>query len=109
MSLSAVETLAAELWPGSVSVIVAVPDARKGERLILVTNASGANREAIMRHARAKGASELMVPAKVMVVPQVPLLGSGKPDFAGTQKLVQEKLNANQSVGVEPQAAPQPA
>ncbi len=109
VSLSAVETLAAELWPGSVSVIVAVPDARKGERLILVTNASGANREAIMRHARAKGASELMVPAKVMVVPQVPLLGSGKPDFAGTQKLVQEKLNANQSVGVEPQAAPQPA
>src|SRR5205814_7226315 len=37
ISLAAVETLAAELWPDALSAVAAVPDPRKGERLILVT------------------------------------------------------------------------
>jgi acyl-[acyl-carrier-protein]-phospholipid O-acyltransferase/long-chain-fatty-acid--[acyl-carrier-protein] ligase len=36
ISLAAVETLASELWPDAASAVVAVPDARKGERLILI-------------------------------------------------------------------------
>ena len=45
ISLAAVEALASELWPDAMSAVVAVPDARKGERLILVT-------EQAHRHAR---------------------------------------------------------
>src|SRR5947207_15530815 len=37
VSLAAVEMIAAELWPNALSAVVAVPDAPKGERLILVT------------------------------------------------------------------------
>ena len=37
VSLSAVEAMAAEIWPAAVSVVVAEPDDRKGERLRYVS------------------------------------------------------------------------
>ncbi len=90
ISLAAVETLAARLWPEAVSAVAAIPDQRKGERLILVTTQPGARRADLQAFAREAGASELMVPAEVHVVPAVPLLGSGKLDFAGVTRLVRE-------------------
>src|SRR3974390_3295217 len=41
ISLAAVEALAAELWPDAISGVATAPDARKGERLLLVTNKAG--------------------------------------------------------------------
>ena len=40
VSLAAVEALAGELWKGSLSAVATVPDERKGERLVLVTDAA---------------------------------------------------------------------
>ena len=94
VSLAAIETFAAELWPDALSAVASVPDARKGERLVLVTAERGASRAAFQAYAKSKGASELMVPAEVMVVPAVPVLGSGKLDFAGVTRLVQERSPA---------------
>src|SRR5258708_39566887 len=37
ISLAAVEVLAGQLWPDSLSAVWTAPDARKGERLVLVT------------------------------------------------------------------------
>ena len=92
VSLAAVEALALELWPSAMSVVAALPDARKGERLVLLTTQAEADRETFLRHARSNGASELMVPAAVLHVPQLPLLGSGKPDFAATQRLAEQMV-----------------
>ena len=58
---------------------------------MLVTQKQGASRAEFQAFAKAKGASELMVPAEVMVVPAVPVLGSGKLDFAGIARLVRER------------------
>ncbi len=44
ISLAAVEALAAELWPNAPVAVAAVPDLRKGERLILLTPQKGATR-----------------------------------------------------------------
>ena len=52
VSLAAVETLAADLWPDNISAVTAVPDARKGERLILVTDKHGATRAEFQAYAR---------------------------------------------------------
>ncbi len=87
VSLQAVDLLAAELWPDAISAAAAVPDARKGERIILFTEQAEADRSLFIAHARSRGATELMVPAEIHVVAAVPLLGSGKVDFAGVQKL----------------------
>ncbi|TGQ40342.1 MULTISPECIES: acyl-[ACP]--phospholipid O-acyltransferase [unclassified Mesorhizobium] len=88
ISLAAVEALAGELWKGSLSAVASVPDARKGEKLILITEAANATRAEFLAFAKANGAMDLMVPAEVRVVPKVPVLGSGKLDFAGVTKLV---------------------
>ena len=97
VSLAASETLAHELWPEAVSAAAALPDARKGERIILLTEQADADRSALLAHARAQGATELMVPAEVRVVEAVPLLGSGKIDFAGVQRLAEGLAAASQA------------
>jgi acyl-[acyl-carrier-protein]-phospholipid O-acyltransferase / long-chain-fatty-acid--[acyl-carrier-protein] ligase len=87
VSLSAVEAMVADIWPNVVNVVVAAPDSRKGERLILLTADRSITREKLLHHARAKGASDLMVPAEIVVVDKVPLLGSGKPDYVAASAL----------------------
>jgi acyl-[acyl-carrier-protein]-phospholipid O-acyltransferase / long-chain-fatty-acid--[acyl-carrier-protein] ligase len=94
VSLAAVEALAAECWPGTLSGVASLPDARKGERLVLVTQQKDATRAAFQAFAKSKGAADLMIPAEVLVVPAVPVLGSGKLDFAGITRLVKERAQA---------------
>jgi acyl-[acyl-carrier-protein]-phospholipid O-acyltransferase/long-chain-fatty-acid--[acyl-carrier-protein] ligase len=95
ISLAAVETLASELWPDAISGVVTVPDSRKGERLILVTTKKDPVRSDLIAFARERGASEMMVPAEVLIVENVPLLGSGKIDYPALQKLVNEKVKTH--------------
>jgi acyl-[acyl-carrier-protein]-phospholipid O-acyltransferase/long-chain-fatty-acid--[acyl-carrier-protein] ligase len=90
VSLAAVEALAAELWPKALSAVVALADARKGERLVLVTEAAETTREAMLRLAREKGVSELAVPAKILRVAKLPVLGSGKADYVAIKALAEK-------------------
>jgi acyl-[acyl-carrier-protein]-phospholipid O-acyltransferase/long-chain-fatty-acid--[acyl-carrier-protein] ligase len=94
ISLSAVEALAAELWPQLITVVVALPDARKGERLALLTTDPVCTRDAFLQFARRKGATELMVPADVLLVSKIPLLGSGKPDYVAALELAKQAFAA---------------
>ncbi|MEM7290852.1 MAG: AMP-binding protein, partial [Pseudomonadota bacterium] len=89
VSLAAVEALAGELWPGVNTAVASVPDAKKGEKLIMLTEAGGATRKDFMTFAKSKGAMDLMVPAEVRIE-QVPLLGTGKIDFVGVKKRIEE-------------------
>jgi acyl-[acyl-carrier-protein]-phospholipid O-acyltransferase / long-chain-fatty-acid--[acyl-carrier-protein] ligase len=100
ISLAAVEALAAELWPGVLSAVAAVPDPRKGEKLVLITQKLGAKRADFQTFAKSKGAADLMTPADIHVVGKVPVLGSGKLDYAGVTQLVQEVLGEHLA-GVE--------
>ena len=94
VSLAAVEMLASDLWPDSVSAVAAVPDPRKGERLILITDKHGATRSDFQAYARSKHASELMLPSEVIVLDKLPLLGSGKVDHLAVAKFVREQAEA---------------
>jgi acyl-[acyl-carrier-protein]-phospholipid O-acyltransferase/long-chain-fatty-acid--[acyl-carrier-protein] ligase len=94
VSLAAVEALAAELWPDALSAVATQPDAKKGERLVLVTTRADANRAAFLAFARSKGATELMIPADFVIVEKMPLLGSGKTDNVAVAKLVGERKAA---------------
>ena len=90
VSLSAVETMANALWPQAMSVAVSIPDARKGERIVLLTTQKDADRAAMQRQAKSAGASELAVPADIRIVDKVPLLGTGKTDYVGATALAKE-------------------
>jgi acyl-[acyl-carrier-protein]-phospholipid O-acyltransferase/long-chain-fatty-acid--[acyl-carrier-protein] ligase len=94
VSLAAVEMLAGDLWPDNVSAVAALPDPRKGERLVMVTDKHGATRSEFITYARSKHASELMFPSEVVVLDKLPLLGSGKVDQMAVQKFVREQAAA---------------
>jgi acyl-[acyl-carrier-protein]-phospholipid O-acyltransferase / long-chain-fatty-acid--[acyl-carrier-protein] ligase len=96
VSLSAVEAIAAALWPQATSVAVSIPDQRKGERIVLLTTQKDAERTAMQRQAKAQGAPELAVPASIMVVDKMPLLGSGKTDYVAAKALAEESSGAVQ-------------
>jgi acyl-[acyl-carrier-protein]-phospholipid O-acyltransferase/long-chain-fatty-acid--[acyl-carrier-protein] ligase len=91
ISLAAVEALAADLWPDAMSGAATVPDARKGERLVLVTTRADAKRMDLLAFARARGASEMMAPAEILVVDKLPVLGTGKIDNIALTNFVRER------------------
>jgi acyl-[acyl-carrier-protein]-phospholipid O-acyltransferase/long-chain-fatty-acid--[acyl-carrier-protein] ligase len=87
ISLSAVEDLAAAVWPDRWRAVVAVPDKRKGERLVLLIEGSPVDLKALLAHAQAVGAPEIAVPRKMVHVPGPILLGSGKTDYGAVQRI----------------------
>ena len=95
VSLAAVEELAADLWPEALSAVVAVPDMRKGERLILYTENKNAVRADFIAFARVRHAADLMIPSEIVMVEKLPKLGSGKVDMMSLGKTAREHAAAS--------------
>ena len=70
--------------------MVTQPDAKKGEKLILLTDNPNADRDALNVYGREQGVAAIAVPGEVLTVKEVPLLGTGKTDFVGVKCLVDE-------------------
>jgi len=92
VSLTAAEDLASTVWPDCRHAVIAVPDPKKGERLVLVTDRRGAEAEPLVRHAQSVGAPEIAVPRKIIRVPEIPVLGTGKTDYVALQRIVDAEL-----------------
>lgn len=92
VSLTAAESLAAQVWPDARHAVISVPDSKKGERLILLTDRFDATPDKLIDHAQATGASELSVPRKIVKVPQIPVLGTGKTDYVAIQRIAETEL-----------------
>jgi acyl-[acyl-carrier-protein]-phospholipid O-acyltransferase/long-chain-fatty-acid--[acyl-carrier-protein] ligase len=88
VSLTAAEDLASAVWPDCRHAVISLPDPKKGERLILVTDRRGAEPGALIDHAKAIGAPEIAVPRKIIRVPEIPVLGTGKTDYVAIQRMV---------------------
>ena len=89
VSLTAVEGLASAVWPEARHAVIAVPDSRKGEKLVLVTDRKDADSSRLAQWAREHGAPELAVPKKILRVAEVPVLGTGKTDYVVIQRMVE--------------------
>ena len=90
VSLTAVEGIAGAVWPDNRHAVVAIPDNRKGEKLILITDHQDAESAMLSAWARANGAPELVVPKKIVKVAEIPVLGTGKTDYVTLQKMAEE-------------------
>ena len=93
ISLGAVEDAAGKLWPGAAFAVVSLPDERKGEQLVLLTDREDASREAFLAHAQQNGLPEIMVPRHFYVNQTVPLLGTGKTDYPGALSLAEDLIS----------------
>lgn len=87
VSLAAVEQLISSMWPENSHVVLNVPDERKGEQLVLLTDHPSIDRSDILAGARAQGFSELWLPRKIISVQAIPVLGSGKIDFPAARQM----------------------
>jgi acyl-[acyl-carrier-protein]-phospholipid O-acyltransferase/long-chain-fatty-acid--[acyl-carrier-protein] ligase len=94
VSLTAAEDLASAVWPDARHAVISMPDKKKGERLVLVTDRHDAEVAPLVTHAQTVGAPELAVPRKILKVPQVPVLGSGKTDYVAIQRMADQDAKA---------------
>lgn len=96
ISLAAVERFVHDAAPEHIHAVVAIPDARKGEALLLITNHPEINRSWLLTAASRLGITNLLVPQAVKVEPEMPLLATGKIDYRAAQRIAHHWL-ASQS------------
>lgn len=94
VSLTAAEDLASAVWPDGRHAVISMPDKKKGEKLILVTDRPDADVAPLVAHAQTIGAPELAVPRKILKVTEVPVLGSGKTDYVAIQRMAETDTRA---------------
>ncbi len=92
VSLTAVEDALAGAFPQyglrCQVAIISRPDEDKGERLIAVSNEARVTLEEIRAAVRAKGLTNLCAPREVLVVREIPKLGTGKVNHRELEKSV---------------------
>ncbi len=94
VSLAVVENCASAVWPDNLHAAAILPDARKGEQIILVTDCASAPRDLLLAWAQSHGVAELAVPKKIICVKEMPVQGTGKINFLAVKTLAEEGLEA---------------
>jgi acyl-[acyl-carrier-protein]-phospholipid O-acyltransferase/long-chain-fatty-acid--[acyl-carrier-protein] ligase len=94
VSLTAVEDFISKAFPNFMHAVIAVPDERKGEQLILASTKPELSREELLVAAREAKIAELMVPKTILHFDPLPLLGTGKTDYVKLNELVRSQLVA---------------
>jgi acyl-[acyl-carrier-protein]-phospholipid O-acyltransferase/long-chain-fatty-acid--[acyl-carrier-protein] ligase len=93
VSLAAVENCAAAVWPDHMHAAVTLPDPKKGEQVVLLSEAPEASRGPILTWAQSHGVPEISVPRRVFKVAQIPVLGTGKVDYGAVRMQAERLMN----------------
>jgi len=97
VSLTAVEELATQTWPGFNHAAVSLLDDRKGEKIILITDNKDALRKHFQVQIKKDKHGELYLPGKVLLAEELPVLGTGKTDYLTLTQMAQEAEDAGNS------------
>ncbi|WP_347557802.1 acyl-[ACP]--phospholipid O-acyltransferase [Robbsia sp. KACC 23696] len=97
VSLTAVESTISALWPEQQHAAVNLPDPRKGEQIVLLTTRDDARRDALLQWFQQRQVSELALPRRIIVVPKLPTLGTGKTDYQQAKQIALASLSENGS------------
>ena len=81
ISLSLVESIAASLWPDQLHAAINTPCSRKGEQIVLFSEAEQFDKRAYIKKVHELGYSDLLVPSTVHTGFHIPVLPSGKIDY----------------------------
>jgi acyl-[acyl-carrier-protein]-phospholipid O-acyltransferase/long-chain-fatty-acid--[acyl-carrier-protein] ligase len=97
VSLAVAERIAVAAYPDHRHAVVALLDSRRGERLVLVSEAPEVRREPLIEAAHREVLPEIAIPRDVVRVASLPLLGSGKTDYPAVLRLAAEAYRTGAS------------
>jgi acyl-[acyl-carrier-protein]-phospholipid O-acyltransferase/long-chain-fatty-acid--[acyl-carrier-protein] ligase len=92
ISLALVETKLAQALPDAQHAVVAVPDDRKGEQLVMFTTDEAIDQRRVAEALKTSSTPALMVPRSVIALKELPLLGSGKTDYQTLNRMAREQV-----------------
>ena len=90
VSLGVVEQLASNAWPDAQHAAISLPDAKKGEQVILLTTQKNATPKQLSESA--VGVSAISLPRKIISVERLPVLATGKINYPEVTKLAEKSV-----------------
>jgi acyl-[acyl-carrier-protein]-phospholipid O-acyltransferase/long-chain-fatty-acid--[acyl-carrier-protein] ligase len=89
VSLEVVEHIASTCAPEQQHAASSIPDAQRGESIMLFTTDKKLKREDLQMVAKNLGLPELAVARKIIAVDEIPLLGTGKTDYVTLKQMAE--------------------
>lgn len=89
VSLETVENIANLASPAHQHAATTQVDAQRGESILLYTTDGNLNREQLSNGAKELGSPELAIARKIIVVNELPLLGTGKTDYVALKNMAE--------------------
>lgn len=95
VSLTVTENCAGAVWPDHRHAALAIADERKGEQIVLLTTNPEACRTSLIAWAGANGMAEIALPRRIFFAEDIPVLGTGKPDYMKVDIIIRALLKAS--------------
>ncbi len=89
VSLEAVESLANHASAQYQHAATTQADAQRGENIILYTTDAALTREQLANSAKTLGSAELAIARKIVVLTEIPVLGTGKTDYVALKNMAE--------------------
>ncbi len=90
VSLESVEKLAQQVNPLAHHAASSSADERRGEQIVLFTTDGTLSRDALGQMAKKMGYPEIAIPKKIVLLETIPILGTGKTDYATLKIMASE-------------------
>lgn len=90
VSLTAVEQLATHAWPTAHHAAISIPDAKKGELVVLLTTQKQASISQLSE--ASPGIASILLPKKILVVDAIPIMVTGKINYPAVTELASSQL-----------------
>jgi acyl-[acyl-carrier-protein]-phospholipid O-acyltransferase/long-chain-fatty-acid--[acyl-carrier-protein] ligase len=90
VSLESVEKLALLASPIFLHASSSHPDEARGECIVLFTTDEHLKRDVLQQAAREQGFPEIAIPRKIVCIPAIPVLGTGKTDYVTLKSMAND-------------------
>ncbi|MES2014170.1 MAG: bifunctional acyl-ACP--phospholipid O-acyltransferase/long-chain-fatty-acid--ACP ligase [Pseudomonadota bacterium] len=95
VSLETVESIANHAAPQHQHAATTQTDAQRGENILLYTTDNTLNRELLGNSAKQLGCPELAIARKIIVLDELPILGTGKTDYVSLKNMAENLVGTS--------------
>lgn len=92
VSLDRIEKMAESCFKTEGHAVVYISDPKKGEKILLYTTDEKATKQQLREYLKESGNSMLLMPAQILLLEKLPLLGSGKTDYVKLGSMILDEV-----------------